>query len=119
MSCGVCNPEAFRPPSKGRVFGYATFKTNHSASIGGAIPALYFMGCEMVLTYMAQGHVDSRYGYMMLCKVLRKGDRLLIADASAFGIKPAGQTRHIAMIEAMGVEVMFLTVQGKEMRQAA
>lgn len=119
MSCGVCNPKAFRPRTTGRVFGYTTFKTERNASMGGAIPALYFMGCEMVLTDMAQGHVDSRCGCVMLCKVMRKGDRLLLSHASAFGIKPAGQARHIAKTEAMGVEVMFLTDQGEEMRKAA
>lgn len=119
MTCGICAPKAFRPNKAGRTFGYTTFKTERSASVGGAIPALYFMGCEMVLTDMAQGHVDSRCGYMMLCKVMRKGDRLLLAHSTAFGTKPAGQARHIAKFEAMGVEVMFLTDQGEEMRKAA
>lgn len=119
MTCGVCNPKAFRPHTQGRVFGYAAFKTDRIASIGGAIPNLYFMGCEMVLTDKSRGQVATRPGYRLMCKIIRKGDRLLLASAAAFGIKPELQARHIAKFEAMGVEVMTLTPEAEALRHAA
>jgi DNA invertase Pin-like site-specific DNA recombinase len=101
------------------VFGYAAFKTDRIASIGSAIPALYFMGCEMVMTDMARGQIATRPGYRLMCKIIRKGDHLLLASAAAFGIKPELQVRHIAKLEAMGVEVMTLTPEAEVLRHAA
>lgn len=119
MTCGVCNPKAFRPRPQGRVFGYAAFKTDRIASIGSAIPTLYFMGCEIVMTDMARGQLATRPGYRLMCKIIRKGDRLLLAGAATFGIKPELQVRHIAKFEAMGVEVTTLTPEAEAQRNAA
>ena len=109
MTCGVCHPQAFRPTKGARVFGYAAFASQRSASTGASVPDLHYMGAETVFTDHAAGHVRSRSGYAMLCKVLRNKDRLILDREESMGTKPGYRARNIARIEAMGVEVMVLT----------
>lgn len=101
------------------MFGYVTFRGNSSATRAKVVPDLYFMGAEHVFTDMAQGNVRNREGFRLLCKVMRKGDCLLIDRPQSFGTKPEYQTRNLARIERMGVEVMELTLDAKAMRLAA
>lgn len=76
------------------------------------------MGAEHVFTDMARGNVRNREGFRLLCKIMRRGDRLLIDRPQSFGTKPEYQTRNLTRIERMGVEVMELTQEAKGTRYA-
>ena len=118
MTCGVCDPKAFRPSKGGRFFGYTAFPDQATASRGGTVPDLYFMGAQRVFSDLAQGNVRYREGFRVMCKVMRKGDRQLIDNPLSLGTKPEYQTRNLARIEAMGVEVLELTPEARRMRHA-
>ena len=66
------------------------------------------MGAELVLTDLRQGRVKDRPGLKLLRKIMRCGDKLVLADEKALGTKPAYVAANIAAIEAEGVEVAFV-----------
>ena len=112
MTCGICNPQAFRQKRGMRVFGYAVFKNKGGASRARPIPKLHYMGAETVFTDHAAGHVRNRPGYQLLAKVLRKGDMLILDSLQSLGSKPGYQERNASRIEALGVQIMVLTQDG-------
>lgn len=119
MTCGICDPEAFRPIPKAYVIGYVAFEDNRAASIGTAVRNLYFMGCEVVFTDQAKGHVKTRPGYALLRTCLRKGDRLVLDREQSFGRSRPSREKHMNEIAASGVEIMLLTKNCEALRHAA
>lgn len=112
MSCGVCNPKAFRPKAGTRVFGYLT-ATNMTHAATGARP-LYFMGCESVFCDVPVGPVASRTGYKWLLLCIRPGDRIIVADIKVLGSSHRTQQTRMAEIEANGGNAFVLTDQKQE-----
>lgn len=100
------------------MFGYAAFTSTRMASYGAPLPALFFMGCERVLTDQATGNLSNRPGYACLRNVMRKGDRLVLDCEQSLGSKRQNRRRHMEEIEADGIEIMVLTEEGKGMRYA-
>lgn len=105
MSCGVCYPEAFREKTA-RVWGYVAEPANGPADV--RVRQAYFVGAELVLTDLRQGRVKDRPGFKLLRKIMRCGDKLVLADEKALGTKPAYVAANIAAIEAEGVDVAFV-----------
>ena len=105
MTCGVCHPEAFRE-GNGRVFGYVAEPLQGPTDI--SVRQVYYVGAELVLTDLQQGRVRDRPSFKILRKIMRKGDKLILADEKALGTKPAYVSANIAAIEATGVEVAFI-----------
>lgn len=105
MTCGVCHPEAFRE-SAGRVWGYVAEPANGPADV--RVRQAYFVGAELVLTDLRQGRVKDRPGLKLLRKIMRRGDRLVLADEKALGTKPEYIEANVAAIEAEGIEVAFI-----------
>lgn len=120
MTCGICNPKAFRPHKGGRVYGYQTISHDNPNCSGGAAPDLHFMGAEYVVTDWRKGKVTGRPGYQVLCNgvILRKGDRLIVDSLKSFGSRSIWRKQNLARIVAMGVEVTTLTPEGRGMRYA-
>ena len=105
MTCGVCHPEAFREKNT-RVFGYVAEPPQGPTDIN--VRNVYFLGAELVLTDIRQGRVRDRPGMKILRKIVRPGDKLILADEKALGTKPAYVDANMAAIEAQGVEVAFI-----------
>lgn len=120
MSCGICNPKAFRPEGGGRVYGYQTVRADNPNCTGGRSPDLHFLGAEYVLTDWRTGNVADRPGYRLLCNgvVLRKGDRLIIDSLKSLGSRSLWRRRNMERIEALGVDIAVLTPEAKGMRHA-
>ncbi|WP_306114207.1 MULTISPECIES: hypothetical protein [unclassified Roseovarius] len=106
MTCGVCHPEAFREDSK-RVFGYVAEPRNGPADIN--VRRAYYVGAELVMTDIREGRVMDRPGYKLLCKIMRPGDKLILADEKAIGTKPAYVSANLEALEAQGVEVALVS----------
>ena len=121
MTCGICNPKAFRPQKGGRVYGYQTISPDNANCSGGVAPDLHYMGAEYVLTDWRKGNVTDRPSYQVLCNGvdLRKGDRLIVDSLKSFGSRSMWRRQNLARIEAMGVEVTTLTPEGRGMRYAS
>lgn len=106
MSCGACAPEAFREGG-GVVYGYLVARTVDQAAHEAR--NLYFMGAECVFADEPKGHVGLRPSFDKLCnKCLRSGDKLILATETALGTKPHRAERHIAALEAQGIQVAIL-----------
>lgn len=105
MTCGVCHPEAFREPEQ-RVFGYVAEPRNGPADMN--VRRVYYVGAELVMTDVREGRVMDRPGYKLLCKIMRPGDKLILADEKALGTKPAYVSANMAALEAQGVEVAIV-----------
>ncbi|GAB5447164.1 MAG: hypothetical protein Gyms2KO_20370 [Gymnodinialimonas sp.] len=120
MSCGVCNPKAFRTGTGGRVYGYQTINSETAGLCGGAAPDLHFLGAEYVLTDWRRGPVAGRPGYRLLCNglILRQGDRLIVDSAKSFGGRNVWRKINMERIRAMGVDLNVLTPEGRGMRYA-
>ena len=105
MTCGVCHPEAFRETSA-RVFGYVAEPLQGPTDIN--VCNVYFLGAELVLTDIRKGRICDRPGMKILRKIMRSGDKLILADEKALGTKPEYVEANIASIESDGVEVAFI-----------
>ena len=105
MTCGVCHPEAFREADR-RVFGYVAEPRNGPADMN--VRRTYFVGAELVLTDIREGRVMDRPGWKVLRKIMRAGDRLILADEKALGTKPAYVSANMAALEEQGVEVAVI-----------
>lgn len=110
MSCGVCSPGSFRENYQAkRVFGYA-----HSTSSNAYLKVreLYFQGAELVVwdeSPTPGTHFFERGSIKLLCKLLRKGDALLVSDDAALGDRPRRRKYIINQFCAMGVDVYVST----------
>ena len=105
MTCGCCHPESFRE-NDNRVFGYVV--ADKPGSAGTEIRKLHFVGAEHVLSDEPKGRVRDRPSLRILRKIMRSGDKLILADEKALGTKPAYVDANMAAIEAQGVEVAFI-----------
>lgn len=108
MTCGICEPQLFRPATGGRVFGYAVA---HDATSDAR--ALHYQGCEFVFADRPVGKVANRENFKRLRRCLRKGDRLIVTNLKTLGKHPNSQQRQIEAFEAVGVDVFTLTANGK------
>lgn len=113
MTCGVCNPEAFRSAlgvgENARVFGYTC-----SSNPQGDIRSLYFNGAGFVM-FDAPGRlpITSRPAMRRLTKVCRPGDMVVLASAFDVGSKRTTQDGAIARLEGLGLQVRILTHEGR------
>lgn len=106
MSCGACAPEAFRE-GDGVVYGYLVAHSVDRAA--SQARKLHFMGAEHVFADEPKGHVGQRPSfYKLVKKLLRSGDKLILATEGALGTKPYRAERHIEALEARGIQVAIL-----------
>lgn len=106
MTCGACHPEAFRPEGGGRVFGYLVGRD--PSDIADAARKLMYLGAEHVYADIPHGNVRYRKGLLRICKVMRPGDRLILASDKTLGRDNRTSEARKAEIEALGVEVFFI-----------
>ena len=69
---------------------------------------VYYVGAELVMTDIREGRIMDRPGYKVMCKIMRPGDKLILADEKALGTKPAYVSANMAALEAQGVEVAVI-----------
>ncbi len=107
MTCGVCHPEAFQGDERSRIFGYAV--SNHPGALSRQIRQLHHMGAQYVYVDAPKGIVSQRPGYLGVCRVMRDGDKLVLANDKCLGTKPQHADRHLAALERSGLSVHVLT----------
>lgn len=105
MSCGVCDPEAFRENGN-RVFGYVAEPANGPSDMN--VRRVYYLGAELVMTDVQKGRVKDRPGFKVLRKIMRRGDKLILADEKALGTKSEYVDANLAAIEAQGIDVAIM-----------
>ena len=88
------------------MFGYVAESRNGPADIN--VRRAYYVGAELVLTDIREGRVMDRPGYKLLCKIMRPGDKLILADEKTIGTKPAYVSANLEALEAQGVEVAVI-----------
>lgn len=113
MTCGLCDPAVFRSTEKGRVYGYAVAKTPQEAI--NASRSLFFMGCQQVFCDRPTGRVLYRPYWVLLCKVVREGDKVVLPSFSVLGDRPSRQEPYLDHLDSLGVEVFALTQAGSKM----
>lgn len=106
MTCGACDPEAFRKDEQSRIVGYLVVREMHQAT--ALARKLYFLGAELVLSDPPTGKVRQRKGFVKLTSVLRKGDKLVLASESDLGTKPQARDTVLSEIAAEGVEIAIM-----------
>ena len=106
MTCGVCDPEAFRADENSRTLGYVV--GSNPSKVAGDTRRVHFFGAELVLADQPKGHLRVRPGYQLLKQCLRTGDRLVLARLSALGTNPDRARTNLASIEAEGITVLFV-----------
>ena len=106
MTCGVCNPEAFRTNEGARTLGYVV--SANSGRLAGDTQRVHFFGAELVLADQPKGQLRVRPGYRLLRQCLREGDSLVLARLSSLGTKPDRARANLAAIEAEGITVLFV-----------
>ena len=101
MSCGVCNPNAFREALNtegGYVYGYTCSKRPEFS-----VRQLYYMGAQHVMwDYPSPTNTLKRNGLKLLLKLLRKGDTLIISKSEDLG-------RATLILQEQGTRIVALT----------
>lgn len=105
MTCGACEPTAFRQGAE-VVYGYLVTDQMHSATHEAR--KLYFMGAQHVFSDLPQGKLSNRPGWRLLRKCLRSGDRLVLASPVALGTKPERANAHMQALEQDGIKTFIL-----------
>ena len=103
MSCGVCEPEAFK--DGGRRFGYVA-GLDPMATVRDAAQIMYYgVSDKRLYADLAIGNVRYRKGLLRVRKIARPGDAIVIASLAALGVKPERALRVVDEIEETGVRV--------------
>jgi len=106
MTCGACHPEAFRPDSGGRVFGYVVARD--PTAIASATTRLAYLGAQHVFADLPHGNVRYRKGLQRLRKVMRPKDRLVLYHIDALGQRQNRASAILSEIEADGIETAII-----------
>ena len=106
MACGACHPEAFRSKRRGRVFGYTA--AHDPSSIAHDTTKLVYLGAEHVYADQPQGNVRYREGLARLRKVMRPGDKMVLARLDALGQRRDRALEILSEIEADGIETAII-----------
>lgn len=102
MACGACHPEAFRSKDGGRVFGYLVGRD--PTSIADDTRKLMYLGAQYVYADLPNGNVRYRVGLRRLRKVMRPGDKMVLARLNALGQRRDRAEAILSEIEADGIE---------------
>ena len=90
-----------------RILGYVAVRRPTKAAT--QVRRLYYMGAQLVLTDQPRGRLSSRPAFKALRSLLlRRGDKLYLADITALGTKRAYSERNAAALEADGIDIMLL-----------
>ena len=105
MTCGCCDPEAFRE-NDNRVIGYVV--ASRPSRAAGDTRRLYYLGAELVLVDPPKGRVIDRPAFKLLRQIMRRGDKLVLASEKALGTKPTHVEANCASLEADGIEIAIM-----------